>query len=208
MTGSPRVAIIDYGAGNLASVVNALWVAGAEPSVARTPDDLKRADRLILPGVGAGGAALDALRRTGFDQALGEARSAGQPILGICVGLQMMAEQLEEFGQHQGLGWIKGRVTRIPSRWGVRVPHMGWAKITPTAASREIFAGGAASQHYYFCHSYMLTDDKNVATATVNHGEEFTVAVRFENVMAVQFHPEKSQVNGRRLLERFLDWRP
>jgi glutamine amidotransferase len=120
----------------------------------------------------------------------------------------MMAEELEEFGVHRGLGWIKGRVARIPDAEGLRVPHMGWAQVVPTERGRGEFTGSAAAQHYYFCHSYRLIEDDKVATATVDHGGPFTVAVRFDNVMAVQFHPEKSQVNGRRFLERFLDWSP
>jgi glutamine amidotransferase len=203
-----RVAIVDYGAGNLASVANAIWVAGAEPVIARSPEALTDADRVVLPGVGAGGAALAALRACGFDQALDDVRKSGRPILGICLGLQMMADELEEFGTHRGLGWIRGRVARIPDAERLRVPHMGWSKIAPTERGSQEFNGNPNSHYFYFCHAYRLIEDEGVATATVDHGGNFTVAVRFENVAAVQFHPEKSQVNGRRLLERFLDWSP
>lgn len=203
------VAVVDYGSGNIASVVNALWSAGAEPEILNTPEALARAERIVLPGVGAAGAALERLRRGGFEEALNDYRRAGRPMLGICVGMHLLAQELEEFGLHRGLGWLAGRVIRLADDpgSGIRVPHMGWSEVAPVNGGSAWFGNSAAARYFYFCHSYRLAGEQAVM-ATARHGVEFPAAVQFDSVMAVQFHPEKSSVNGRLLLERFLAWTP
>ena len=206
---SRRVAVVDYGSGNIASVANALWSAGAEPKILRTAEAVARADRVVLPGVGASGAALDRLRRGGFDHALAELYGAGHPILAICVGMHALAEELEEFGFHRGLGWIGGRVVELAvgADPRIRVPHMGWSEVIPANDEGTWFETDSAKRYFYFCHSYHLVSDRTVA-ATAVHGTAFTAAIQLDSVLAVQFHPEKSSANGRNLLERFLDWAP
>jgi imidazole glycerol-phosphate synthase subunit HisH len=203
-----KVTIVDYGAGNLGSVHQAFWLAGAEPETSSNPDNIKQAERIVLPGVGAAGTALECLRALGLDQAMDEVRRLGRPILGICLGLQVMAEEIEEYGVHRGLGWIKGKVSRIPSAPNVRIPHIGWSRVDTTDRAGDLIGTSDRDRYFYFCHSNRLHADEGVAAATVIHGEPFTVAVRFDNVFAVQFHPEKSQLAGQRLINRFLNWSP
>jgi len=203
-----NVTIVDYGAGNLGSVHQAFWTAGAEPETTSDPDKIANAERIVLPGVGAAGAALEQIRARGLDQAMDAARNNGTPILGICLGLQMMAEEIDEYGIHRGLGWMKGKVSRIPETASVHVPHMGWTKIETTERAGSLIGASDRDRHFYFCHSNRLHLDEGVAAATVNHGETFTVAVRFGNVFAVQFHPEKSQLAGQKLIKQFLAWSP
>ena len=204
------VAIVDYGAGNLRSVANALYLAGAEPEVAATPETLAGAERIVLPGVGAAGHAIARLRASGMADALDAARARGTPILGICLGLQMMAQRLDEFGSHAGLGWIPGRVGPIEEAVTVpcRVPHTGWSAIETTPRAEGLIGNGAKDRTVYFCHSNCLTTDAAIVAATVDLGTPVTAAIRHENLLAVQFHPEKSQQAGARLLQAFLDWTP
>jgi len=198
------VALIDYGAGNLHSVHNALKAAGAaDILVTADPDAVARADRVVLPGVGAFGACAAGLRGIdGMVDAL-EARVRGQgaPFLGVCVGMQLLATAGEELGSHAGLGWIPGTVRAlVPSR-GVRVPHMGWNDVIPSADHPLIEPGEA-----YFLHSFAF-EGGNVL-ATTEHDGPVTAAIGRDNIAGVQFHPEKSQRYGIALLERFLAWRP
>jgi len=199
------LALIDYGAGNLNSVENALRAAGCtDLTVTADPDVVTRADRIVLPGVGAFGACATALRGvSGMVEALeARVRSDGVPFLGICVGMQLMAEAGEELGTHQGLGWIAGRVRRIdPAGTDVKVPHMGWNDVCPVADHPLIVSGEA-----YFLHSFAFEGDDVVATT--DHAGPVTAAVARDNMIGVQFHPEKSQRYGLALLERFLAWHP
>lgn len=205
-----QVTVIDYGAGNLRSVANALYLAGAEPEVAATPEQLAGAERIVLPGVGAAGHAIARLRASGMAQALEESRAKGIPILGICLGLQLMAQHLDEFGSHEGLGWIPGRVGPIEEAVALpcRVPHTGWSAIAPTDKAGGMIGTGSKDKVVYFCHSNCLTTDETIVAATVDLGTPVTAAIRHENLFAVQFHPEKSQQAGDRLLRAFLDWTP
>ena len=205
-----QVTVIDYGAGNLASVANALYLAGADPQVAATPEALAGAERIVLPGVGAAGHAIARLRASGMDDALDDARRAGTPILGICLGLQLMAQRLEEFGSHEGLGWIPGSVGPIEKAVAApcRVPHTGWSAIVTTAQASGMIGNGSKDRTVYFCHSNCLTTDPAIIAATVDLGAPVTAAIRHENLFAVQFHPDKSQQAGARLLQAFLDWTP
>ena len=199
------LALIDYGAGNLHSVANALKAAGAhDVAITADPDLVRGADRIVLPGVGAFGACAAALRGVpGMVDALDQrVRRDGVPFLGICVGMQLMAETGEEMGEHVGLGWIKGRIRRLsPSDPAAKVPHMGWNDVRPTAPHPLIEAGEA-----YFLHSYAFEGDDVVATT--DHAGPVVAAIARDNMAGVQFHPEKSQRYGLELLKRFLTWRP
>ncbi len=203
MTGP--VALIDYGAGNLQSVKNALKAAGAENiCVTNDPAEVLSADRIVLPGVGAFAHCMGALSAIpGMVDALNEATGPGaKPFLGICVGMQLMAEAGEEHGRHAGLGWIKGTVRLIETTDAtVKIPHMGWNDVVPTAPHPLIEAGEA-----YFLHSYAF--DGGDVLATTSHGGPVVAAIGRDNRVGVQFHPEKSQRFGLSLLSRFLEWRP
>lgn len=202
------VALIDYGAGNLRSVHNALRAAGAAAvDVTADPEAVLRAQRIVLPGVGAFRACIAPLRAIpGMVEALSEAVLArGRPFLGICVGMQLLADTGEEFGVHRGLGWIGGTVRRIvPADPGIKVPHMGWNDVTPARPHPLIEEGEA-----YFLHSYHFeaTNPADILATTL-HGAPLTAAVGRDNIVGVQFHPEKSQAYGLATLARFLDWTP
>ncbi|MEH3123745.1 MAG: imidazole glycerol phosphate synthase subunit HisH [Sphingomonas phyllosphaerae] len=199
------LALIDYQAGNLHSVENALRAAGCtDLTVTADPEVVRRADRIVLPGVGAFGSCAANLRAVPGMVAALEERVLGQgaPFLGICVGMQLLAETGEELGVHKGLGWIAGSVRRIdPAGSDAKVPHMGWNDVVPTAGHPLIMPGEA-----YFLHSYAFTGAGVVATT--DHAGPVTAAVARDTVLGVQFHPEKSQRYGLALLERFLAWRP
>jgi len=207
-----RVGIVDYGAGNLASVANTVCAAGGDPILARTPEEVLSADRLILPGVGAAGAAMENLRARGLDGALRHAvRDKARPMLGICLGMQLIARRLYEFGEHEGLGLIEGEVrslSEVPQA-GPRIPHMGWNAVTPLEAAAPFLDRVKGRREFYFCHSYTLLGcpDTCIAART-EHGASLVAAVRDGTVFATQFHPEKSQINGQRLIEAFLGWTP
>jgi glutamine amidotransferase len=199
------LALIDYGAGNLHSVENALRTAGcADLAVTADPDAVARAERIVLPGVGAFGACAAALRAVdGMVEAL-ERRviAQGTPFLGICVGMQLMADTGEELGLHKGLGWVRGAVRRIePDDMAAKIPHMGWNDVQP-AADHPLIEPGEA----YFLHSYAFEGAD--VLATTDHAGPVTAAIGRDNLLGVQFHPEKSQRYGLALLERFLEWRP
>ena len=199
------LALIDYGAGNLHSVANALKAAGAQDvAVTADPELVRGADRIVLPGVGAFGACAAALRSVpGMIDALDQRVCRdGAPFLGICVGMQLMANVGEEMGEHQGLGWINGRIRLLmPSDSTAKVPHMGWNDVRPTSPHPLIEAGEA-----YFLHSYAFEGDDVVATT--DHAGAVVAAIARDNMAGVQFHPEKSQRYGLELLKRFLTWRP
>lgn len=198
------IALIDYGAGNLHSVRNALRAAGAEHvAVTADPHVVRTADRIVLPGVGAFGACAAGLRAvSGMVEALEErALRGGVPFLGVCVGMQLMADRGLEHGAHAGLGWIAGEVAPIAPADGIRVPHMGWNDVEPVADHALVPRGQA-----YFLHGYVFTGQ--AVLATTDHGGKRTAAIGRDNLIGVQFHPEKSQRYGIALLERFLRWRP
>jgi imidazole glycerol-phosphate synthase subunit HisH len=203
-----RIALIDYGAGNLRSVENALKAAGAKAvTVTAEPQIVRGADRIVLPGVGAFAACMGALSAiSGMVGALEEAvHKAGRPFLGICVGMQLLADAGEEHGRHKGLGWIGGTVRALtPADPALKVPHMGWNDVSPVRDHPLIVPGEA-----YFLHSYAIEDiDPALRLATTDHGGEVIAAVARDNIVGVQFHPEKSQSYGLALLSRFLEWKP
>ena len=199
------LALIDYGAGNLHSVENALRTAGCSDLIVTADADVvAKADRIVLPGVGAYGACAAALRAVpGMVEALNRrVRDEGAPFLGICVGMQLMAEAGEEMGTHAGLGWVAGRVRRLePGTMDAKVPHMGWNDVVPTSAHPLIEPGEA-----YFLHSFAFEGAD--VLATTEHAGAVTAAIGRDTMIGVQFHPEKSQRYGLALLERFLEWRP
>ncbi|MBF0267978.1 MAG: imidazole glycerol phosphate synthase subunit HisH [Alphaproteobacteria bacterium] len=208
-----RISIVDCGVGNLESVRNSFLRLGAETEVVDTPEAVLRASRLVLPGVGAAGYVLDALRHRGLDAALSEAvLQNATPLLGICVGMQIMASTLHEFGRHQGLGWIKGEVVPLTSvREGppIRVPHMGWSPITVEPVGQNFFVDIRGEKQFYFCHSFGLLDaSAEIVSASCAYGQPFVAALQWQTVFATQFHPEKSQSNGEKLLSAFMDWAP
>jgi len=202
---SETVALIDYGAGNLHSVHNALKAAGATSiAVTADPQAVRRADRIVLPGVGAFAACAGALAAIpGMRDALEEAvRREAKPFLGICVGMQLMADRGEEHQGHDGLGWITGRVTALaPSDPALKVPHMGWNDVVPAQPHPLIVPGEA-----YFLHSFAFEGAD--VLATTDHGGPVTAAIGRDTMIGVQFHPEKSQRYGLDFLTRFLEWRP
>ena len=200
-------ALIDYGAGNLRSVANALRAAGAEGVVVTAdPDVVRRADRIVLPGVGAFRACVEALRAVpGLVAAMDErVHAGGVPFLGICVGMQLLATRGIEFGVTDGLDWIGGEVRRIEvTDPAIKVPHMGWNDVVPRATS--LVAPGEA----YFLHSYHFVPDTGADIAAItDHGGGLVAAVARDTVLGVQFHPEKSQDYGLALLAEFLKWKP
>ena len=199
------VALIDYGAGNLHSVANALQAAGGRDIlITADADAVARAERIVLPGVGAFGACAAALRAVpGMIEALNaRVRGEGAPFLGICVGMQLMAETGEEHGRHAGLGWMPGTVAMLaPCDPAAKVPHMGWNDVVPAAPHPLIVPGEA-----YFLHSYAYRGTG--VLATTDHAGAVTAAIGRDTMLGVQFHPEKSQRYGLALLERFLTWRP
>ncbi|ODT63899.1 imidazole glycerol phosphate synthase subunit HisH [Phenylobacterium sp.] len=207
------VALIDYGSGNLRSAEKALVrAAGGDAQIIVTsdPDQVARADRIVLPGVGAFAACMRALgERPGLIEAMTAAvRGKGAPFLGVCVGMQLLASRGLEFGETAGLGWIAGDVRRIePADPAAKVPHMGWNALTDLSGPALVTEIGEAPM--YFTHSFAFhpTDPADVA-AYVDHGGRFPAAVARGNVAGVQFHPEKSQSAGIALLARFLEWRP
>lgn len=202
------LALIDYGAGNLHSVHNALRKAGAEDAVITAdPEVVAMADRIVLPGVGAFRACMDALSAIpGMIGAMNEAvGQRGTPFLGVCVGMQLLADAGEEFGRHEGLGWVPGTVRRIePTDPAIKVPHMGWNKVVLNGAPPLLEPGEA-----YFLHSYHFeaADPAHVAAIT-DHGGPLVAAVARDTIIGCQFHPEKSQTYGLSFLSRFLKWRP
>ncbi|RED16950.1 imidazole glycerol phosphate synthase subunit HisH [Parasphingopyxis lamellibrachiae] len=205
---SERIALIDYGAGNLRSVHNALMAAGAQAvDVAANASDVAAADRIVLPGVGAFGACMQALSALpGMVDALHDAAvEKKRPFLGICVGMQLMAERGEEHGTHDGLGWIAGTVKPMASvDPQLKIPHMGWNDVTPHGAPPLIERGEA-----YFLHGYHVAlADPADSYAITDHGGPVTAAIGRDTMIGVQFHPEKSQGYGLDFLSRFLAWRP
>ena len=212
------VAIIDYGSGNLHSAAKAFERAarGADDPerivVTRDPDFVYRADRIVLPGVGAFGdcrAGLDAL--PGMVEAMTEqVQAKGRPFMGICVGMQLLATTGREHGTHAGLGWIPGEVLAItPSDPALKVPHMGWNELAYVPGAHPLLADLPDNPHAYFVHSYRFAvKEAKQQLARVDYGGPIAAVVGKDNVVGTQFHPEKSQVTGLRVIANFLKWKP
>lgn len=210
------VAIVDYGAGNLRSAEKALAAAandhGARVMVTADPDQIRKADRIVLPGVGAFAdckRGLDAL--PGMVETLEqEAVRGGKPFLGICVGMQLLADVGIEFGETRGLGWIKGRVVVLdPADKSLRIPQMGWNDLKLKTPDHPLLAATQSGDHAYFVHSFHFVAARHQdVMAEVDYGGPIAAMIGRDNIVGVQFHPEKSQHVGLRLLSRFLAWRP
>lgn len=204
------IALIDYGAGNLHSVHNALKAAGADVTVTADPYVVRAADRIVLPGVGSFKACAQGLNAIpGMVEAMTERVLVGAaPFLGICVGMQLLSTRGLEHGETPGLGWVPGEVRLIaPSDAHIKVPHMGWndVAVLPHAKGHPVIEEGEA----YFLHSYhFAATDPHMIAAMTDHGEGLVAAVARDNIIGVQFHPEKSQAYGLATLRRFLEWFP
>jgi glutamine amidotransferase len=199
------LAVIDYGAGNLRSVLHALTYLGVESMrVIRSPHELRGADKIILPGVGAFGAGMQRLREQNLISAIKDAAYAGIPYLGICLGMQFLFDYSDEMGHHEGLGLLPGFVTRFPEMPGYKVPHMGWNEIKPVRSSPLL--KGLDSGYAYFVHSYYCVPlQPSDIILQVDYGIQVTAAVQRDNLYGVQFHPEKSQRVGLKILANFLE---
>jgi len=200
---------VDYGMGNLRSAQKGFEKAGHAATITDDPALVANADAVVLPGVGAFGECYEGLRSRGFVEPILEAARSGRPFLGICVGLQLLFEESEEGGLHKGLGILPGRVVRFPDakETGLKVPHMGWNRIRATGTRPcPLLADAAPDPYMYFVHSYYPEPgDPDLVLATCEYGVEFAAMVGRGNVFAVQFHPEKSQREGIKLLKAFGD---
>lgn len=197
------IAIIDYGMGNLASVKNAFNKLGFDASITSKAQEILSAERVVLPGVGAFEDAVANLRKLGLDQVIEELVARDTPLLGICLGLQMLFTESEENGIHRGLDIIKGRVVKFDLPADFKVPHMGWNQVK-TAPESKLFNGIPANSHFYFVHSYYVEpDDKTYIAGTCDYGRDFVCAVEKRRLFATQFHPEKSSELGLRILKNF-----
>ncbi len=199
--------IIDYGMGNLRSVEKAVEAVGGRPLITRDPEAIRNAERLILPGVGAFGDAMRNLHQAGLDEAICEAARAGKPLLGLCLGLQLLFTQSEEFGSHAGLDLIPGKVLKF-NKPGLRVPHVGWNQIEGSRQN-PLLSGIPEGSYFYFVHSfYVEPSDPGDVLRWTDYGNRFCSIACRENVCGAQFHPEKSQDAGKRLLRNYMSLRP
>jgi len=192
------IAIVDYGVGNLRSVERALLQVGAEPKLTADPDELERSDGMVLPGVGAFAPALDKLSQGGLGRRLVEVAKKGKPVLGVCLGYQLLFEESMEHGRHQGLGLLEGRVVEVKS--SSKLPVIGWCRLHQTEWS-PLWSGVADDTYFYFLHSYTPDSPRN-AIAETEHAP--AAAAARVNVMGTQFHPEKSGPGGLRIYQNFL----
>ncbi len=194
------IAIIDYGMGNLRSVQKAFEFLGFEAVVTSDTEVMEKADKLVLPGVGAFGDAIATIREKGFDKIIYKAVADNKPFLGICLGMQMVFDKSYEYGEYQGLGLIKGEVKLLPDN--VKKPHIGWNNLNIKMRS-PLFEGLPENPYVYFVHSYYLETDAPVISATTDYGKEIQIAVQKDNIFALQFHPEKSGDVGLQILKNF-----
>jgi glutamine amidotransferase len=198
------IAIVDYGAGNIRSIEKALEYVGARVRVTDDATLIDQADAVVLPGVGSGGAAMARMRQRRLDDAIRHATGQGRPFLGICLGMQLLADHHAE-GEVDGLRLFRGEVRRIPN--GPKIPHMGWNQVIPLRDGLSIFAGIPADAYFYFAHSYYVEpqDQRGVAAVT-DYGSPFCSVIVSEQCWGTQFHPEKSGPVGLRMLRNFVDW--
>lgn len=207
-----QIAVIDYGMGNLRSVLNGLRAVGASPLIVRSPEEVRGADALVLPGVGAFGDCMKNLASAGLDEAVLSALRAGKPYLGICLGLQVLFEESEEFGKTPGLAYLRGKV--VPFEKGLqdgrgarlKVPHMGWNQVQKERATPAL-EGVPDAAHFYFVHSYhVIPEEPGLIATTTDYGVRFVSSIGKENLFACQFHPERSGPLGLRVLRNFIEW--
>jgi len=201
------IGIVDYNMGNLASVINAFEIIGANIALERDPAKLKNYDKLILPGVGAFGDAMEHLQENGMDEAVKAYAQSGKPLLGICLGMQLLFESSEEFGNHKGLGLIEGHVVAFDEKrfdQKLKVPHMGWNELF-TQRETPLFDGLDKDFYLYFVHSYHAVCEDKYAIGKTYYGYEFVSAVQKENIYGIQPHPEKSHENGLKIIKNFVN---
>ncbi len=200
------ISIINYGRGNLLSVEKGIERAGFSARIITTPEEVLQAEALVLPGVGAFGEAMELLTRSGLKDAIRQYLQTGKPFLGICLGLQLLFESSEEWGYAEGLGILKGRVKKLPE--GLKIPHMGWNQLNFTASQlpevQELRSGIMPDTPFYFVHSYYVQPaDRQIIAGTADYGTVIPAAVAQDNVWGVQFHPEKSDSAGLKILKNF-----
>jgi glutamine amidotransferase len=201
---SPVIGVCDYGVGNLRSVERALRASGAETLISAEPERIAACDGVVLPGVGAFGIAARALRDGGLGAAVREMASARRPVLGICLGHQLLFESSAEGPEVPGLALLDGHVGRLAPSDGRKVPHMGWNTLTTVAGESRLLAGTAPGSYMYFVHSFAAMPVQADVAATTDYGEPFAAAVEHDNVMGTQFHPEKSGAGGLRIYANFV----
>ena len=198
------IAIIDYGAGNIRSIEKALEYVGAQVQVTGDPGVVATAHAIVLPGVGSGGAAMASMTERGLDEAIRNATQQGKPFLGICLGMQLLADHHAE-GEVDGLGLFRGEVRRIPH--GPKIPHMGWNTVTSLREGLPIFADIPPDAYFYFAHSYYVEpQDRQGVAAMTDYGSPYCSVIVGEHVWGTQFHPEKSGAAGLQLLRNFMKW--
>ncbi len=207
------IAIIDYGMGNIHSVNKALQLFGAKTIITNNPRDIQSAEKAVLPGVGAFDDAMLELEKQGLTKPIKEYTKSKKPLLGICLGMQLLFEESQEASKTKGLGILKGKVRRFQGGKGLKVPHMGWNQLKMGTRRRVQGTGQCPllknipdNSNVYFCHSYYpYPKDKNIIAATTDYGLEFSSVVWQDNIYGVQFHPEKSQKTGLRMIENFVN---
>lgn len=205
MAQSKSVVLVDYGAGNIRNVEKALEAVGVSTERTSDPATVAAADVVVMPGVGAFGDMMGALRQRGLVEPIQAAAREGKPLLGICVGLQVLFEVGEEMGEHEGLGIFPGRVRRFEVE-GLKVPHIGWNEVQPTVP-HPLFEGMGAAEYAYFVHSYhAVPEEAALVMATTEYGYAFPSVCGRGNVLGIQFHPEKSQRVGLTMLRNFAQW--
>ncbi|MFH1662987.1 MAG: imidazole glycerol phosphate synthase subunit HisH [Chloroflexota bacterium] len=196
------IAIIDYGAGNLRSVVNAVMKLGYQPNITSDPDEVTKAEAVILPGVGAAGSTVSSLKRLGLAEPISRYIASGRPFLGVCIGLQVLFSGTDEGGGHECLGIIPGRVKKLPA--GLKIPHMGWNQVKQKV-KHPIFKDIPDEANFYFVHSYYVEpNDKSLVAGETEYSIPFCSVVARDNLVATQFHPEKSGESGLKMYDNFL----
>ena len=200
------IAIIDYQMGNLRSVQKAIESVGGKTVITSDAEQIRSADQVILPGVGAFGDAMRELKSRSLTEPLLEFARSGKPFLGICLGLQLLFEVGEEFGPHAGLGLLRGKAVKFQLPHEFKVPHMGWNQVRSQQADNPFDQAVARDSYFYFVHSYyVVPEDRSLVWLESDYGHPFCAAIRKDNLFATQFHPEKSQKSGLRLLEKFVN---
>ncbi len=194
------IAIIDYGMGNLRSVQKAFEYLGMEAVITEDIAVIQKADKIILPGVGAFKDAMETIRQKEIDKILLETVAQKKPLLGICLGMQMFFEKSYEYGEHKGLGILQGEIKRLPE--GIKIPHMGWNSLN-IKKEFPLFEGLPSEPYVYFVHSYYLQTEADIVSATTYYGKEIQIAAQKDKIFALQFHPEKSGEIGLKILENF-----
>jgi glutamine amidotransferase len=201
-----KIAIIDYGMGNIHSVSKAIELCGAKPIVTGKKSQLDSCAKVVLPGVGAFDDAMAELEKLGLVSAVKKQVESGKPLLGICLGMQLLFESSQEAKNKAGLGFLKGQVVKFSASLGQKIPHMGWNNLEYISGSCALLKGVKANEQVYFCHSYYPEPSgKDVVAATCNYGLEFACAVARDNICGVQFHPEKSQSVGLKIIKNFVE---